>query len=57
MIEPGANKWFGTLVYCITELVRQTVEALPKKKTKPKTKHKLQPLPPRIGIPMEGFDR
>lgn len=57
MIEPGANKWFGPLVNCITELGRQTVEALPKKKTKPKTKHKLQPLPPRIGIPMEGFDR
>ena len=57
MIEPGTNKWFGTLGYRITELGRQTVEALPKKKTKPKTKHKLQTLPPRIGIPMGRLDR
>ena len=57
MIEAGINKWFGTLGYRITEIGRQEIQAFSQKKSKPKTKHKLRPLPPRLGEPKGRFDR
>ncbi|WP_300012456.1 hypothetical protein [uncultured Roseobacter sp.] len=57
MIEAGINKWFGTLGYRITELGRREIEANRPKEPKPKTKHKLRSLPPRLGKPKGRFDR
>ncbi len=56
MLEAGVNKWFGTLGYRITELGRK-VEALPPEKPKANAKHKLRPLPSRLGEPKGRFDR
>lgn len=52
MIEPGTNKWFGTLGYRITELGRREIETFPHRKKKPRAKHNLRPLPSRLGKPM-----
>lgn len=57
MIEAGINKWFETRGYRITVLGRREIEANPPKKPKPKTKHKLRSLPPRLGQPKGRFDR
>jgi hypothetical protein len=57
MIEAGINKWFGTLGYRITDLGKQEIEAYPLKVFKPKAKHKLRPLPSRLGKPKARLDR
>lgn len=57
MIEAGTNKWFDTLGYRITELGRQEIEVFRQKQSKPRTEHKLRPLPSRLGKPRGQFDR
>lgn len=57
MIEAGTNKWFGSLGYRITELGRHEIEVFQQKQPNPKTKHKLRPMPSRLGKPKGRFDR